>query len=363
MGPELSAPLPGGNPPAAAGALRGRERFNVLRLICVIAVWVGVLVRLYSGSTLWLDETLSVNISALPVSGLFDALRHDGSPPFFYLLLHGWMDLFGTSDLAVRSLSTLVSLAALPAGYQLGRRLGGREAGLAAVVLLATNPFLIRYATETRMYSLIVLLVLVGALLTVRAVATPTLGRLWPVALTAGLLSLTHYWTIFLLIAAVVTLGVLGFRNDQRVYWRPAGAILAGQILFLPWVPAFLYQARNTGTPWAPSAQLTDVVLAIRDWSGGPRWFAWPLAAALVALLVSAFRPKAPTAVRALAWCAASGLVIGLIASGVAHAGYASRYTSPSIALVLVLCGVRMSRLDRLSVRLRPCWSRPWDSR
>ena len=36
--------------------------------------------RLHSGSALWLDEALSVNIARLPAPDLFAALRHDGSP-------------------------------------------------------------------------------------------------------------------------------------------------------------------------------------------------------------------------------------------------------------------------------------------
>lgn len=344
-------------PPLDVPSVASTHRpFDAFRLICSLSVGVGVLLRLYSGSALWLDEALSVNISALPIGELFSALRHDGSPPLYYLSLHAWVELFGSSDLAVRSLSTLASLAALPIGYLVGRRLEGRFGGPAVLVLMATNPFLIRYATETRMYSLVVLLVLIGTLTTLRAVERPTFGRLWPVALVAGALSLTHYWTIFLAVLAITTLAFLGLRADRpAACWRSAAAIIAGQLLFLPWVPAFLFQLRNTGTPWAPSARLTDLLLAVRDWSGGPEWFAWPLALALVVLMVVALRrshgaddgraASAQRAVRALSACAIGALILGLLSSGVAHAGYASRYTSPSIALVLLLSGVGLSRL------------------
>ena len=49
-----------------------------------------------------------------------------------------------------------------------GRRLGGRTTATIALLLLASSPFAIRYATEARMYSLVTLLALGGYLAVVR---------------------------------------------------------------------------------------------------------------------------------------------------------------------------------------------------
>ena len=78
------------------------------------------------------------------------ALREDGHPPLYYYLLHVWTGWFGTSGAAVRSLSGVVAVAALPLAWALGRRLGGPRTAALATVLLATSPFAIRYATEAR---------------------------------------------------------------------------------------------------------------------------------------------------------------------------------------------------------------------
>ena len=115
------------------------------------AVGLGVALRAWTRSDLWLDEALSVNIARLPPGELFEALRHDGHPPLYYLLLHGWIEVFGDGDEAVRSLSAVLSVATLPVAWVAGRRYGGRVAAVATVVLLATSPFAVRYATEARM--------------------------------------------------------------------------------------------------------------------------------------------------------------------------------------------------------------------
>ena len=54
-------------------------------------------------SPLWLDEALSVNIAKLPIGQIPAALRHDGHPPLYYVLLHVWMSVLGSGDVAVRS--------------------------------------------------------------------------------------------------------------------------------------------------------------------------------------------------------------------------------------------------------------------
>src|SRR5262249_32142539 len=138
------------------------------------AVAAGIALRFYVRSDLWLDEALSVNIARLPVRSIPEALRHDGAPPLYYFLLHFWMRVFGTGDEAVRALSGVFSVAALPVFYLAGRRLGGKRVGWAAVLIAASSPFANHYATETRMYSLVMLIVALGYLAAANALERPT---------------------------------------------------------------------------------------------------------------------------------------------------------------------------------------------
>src|SRR5436190_4188502 len=96
------------------------------------AVAAGVVLRFVLKSHLWLDETLSVDIARLPIGKIPAALRHDGAPPLYYLLLHGWMRLFGTGDVAVRALSGVASVAALPLIHRAGKRISGGDGRVAA---------------------------------------------------------------------------------------------------------------------------------------------------------------------------------------------------------------------------------------
>ena len=112
----------GGEPPAGDEAeppRRGRlpaVPSGLGTLVVAGLVALGVAARFFSTSDLWLDEALSANIAKLPVGDLFEALKHDGHPPLYYLLLHYWMEVFGEGDVAVRALSGICTSSFLPPG-------------------------------------------------------------------------------------------------------------------------------------------------------------------------------------------------------------------------------------------------------
>ena len=140
--------------------------------VAVVLV-VAVVLRFWTSSDLWLDEALTVNIARLPLHEIPSFLRRDGSPPLYYYLLHFWISMFGTSDVAVRSLSGVFGVITLPLVWLAGKRLGGNRLGWIALLLLASSPFAVRYDTETRMYSLVALLTVLGFLALDRSLRRP----------------------------------------------------------------------------------------------------------------------------------------------------------------------------------------------
>src|SRR4051794_10371382 len=148
---------------------------------------------------MWLDEALSVNIARLPLGDLRDALKHDGAPPLYYLLLHVWTGVFGTGNEAARSLSGVCMVGAVVAMFFATQRFAGRTAAWIAVILLAANPYAIRYATEARMYALVALLVAYGTLVVQRAIEKPSLGRVAPFAVLVALAIYTQYWCFYII--------------------------------------------------------------------------------------------------------------------------------------------------------------------
>ena len=48
-------------------------------------------------------------------------------------------------------------------------------------------------------------------------------------------------------------------------------AYVGAVVLFLPWLPNFIYQSTHTGAPWAPPPRFGAPVLISRDLIGGDR--------------------------------------------------------------------------------------------
>ncbi|MFO1538742.1 MAG: hypothetical protein ACKOVH_13130, partial [Actinomycetota bacterium] len=238
---------------AAVPAASDRVRLLGVVLVGVVLV-AAVVLRIVVRSDLWLDEALTVNIAALPLAEMPTALRRDGAPPLYYVLLHFWIAGFGEGDTAVRALSGVLWLATLPAMWLAGRRLGGRAAGWAVVLVFATVPYTFRYASETRMYALVMFLVAWGYLALRRALEAPTLGRLVPVAVVTAALLYTHNWTYYLLMTVGVLVLVQAWRgatpDARRGARRVAFAMAVGGLAYLPWLPTVLFQLGHTGTPW-----------------------------------------------------------------------------------------------------------------
>src|SRR5579875_812215 len=234
-----------------------RSRPSILAWVAgVVVTAVGIGLRFYEPSALWLDETISVNISRLPLFQIPGGLRQDGAPPLYYVLLHFWMLAFGNSDVAVRSMSGVISVVTLPLLWLAGRRLGGRRLGWIVYFLAVTSPFLIEYATTTRMYSLMMLMSTLGFLALASALRSPKPLRLVLLGLvTAGNLY-THHWG-------------LPTRQNPAAVWRCLVAMAVGSLLFIPWAPIFVFQSLHTGTPWTSPAGPADLLNVFTDFAGG----------------------------------------------------------------------------------------------
>jgi mannosyltransferase len=276
------------------------------------------------------------------------------------------MALVGDGDTAVRALSGVLSTATLPLAYLAGRRLGGHRLGLLALVVLALNPFAVRYATEARMYSLVMLLVLIGFLVVHRAMqAPPRPGPLVGVTAVTAALTYTHYWTFWLIGATAAVAAVAAWRTTGDARRAPLGvlgAIVVGGLAFLPWLPTFLSQAAHTATPWAaPSRPTSAFATTLIGLGGGEIPEGTFLGVAMLggfALLGALGRPRGPrrvelvlervpgSAARVIALVVVLTMALGTTAALVSDNAFAARYASVVVPLVLLLTALGLSHLE-----------------
>jgi uncharacterized membrane protein len=340
-----------------------------LGLVAVLAV--GVALRFVARSSLWLDEALTVDISRLPLGRIGPWLRHDGHPPLYYWMLHGWIDVFGSTNTSVRALSGMFGVLLLPLVWLAAKRLGGRRVAWIAVAIAAVCPFAVRYSSEARMYSLVMALVLALWLVGTDALERPTWWRRVAVALLSAALLWSHYWAMWFLAAAGVLLVIHAWsmHRQQRTGERNAtlgviGSIVAGGVLFLPWVSSLLYQSAHTGTPWAKPSVPTEVVaVSVADIGGGAKGdnlvLGWSLVILVLLGLFGAavdryrveldFRSRQQGRVPAL--LIVLTLAVAMAAMWATGSGFASRYNAVWVPLFLLLAALGVSRIGAPGIR------------
>jgi hypothetical protein len=244
---------------------------TVAGLAVVVVIGFGIILRFSTHSALWLDEALTVDRARLPISKIAGSVKQDGAPPLFYYLLHFWMRVFGQSNLAARSLSGVIGVVSLPVAWLAGNRFGGRTVAWTTVVLLSSAPFAVYYSTEARMYALVILLTGCGFLALHRALEAPRPGNLIATAVVTAALLYTQYWALYLVgvVGLWLLVSALWARHEDASApgWRRSAtafaAMVVGCVLFVPWVPTFIYQSRYTGTPWAAPPNFTAVINAV----------------------------------------------------------------------------------------------------
>ena len=353
--PTPAAPAPPG-PPGPIPEIRLPARLQRVPVWLAIGAGLVVLTALslflrtkYIDGQLWDDEGLSIGIASHSLSAIPGVLRHDGSPPLYYMALHVWMRLFGSSGIETHALSDVFSMLAIPVGLWAGWSLFGRRTGLIAAVLFGTSAFLTYHGQETRMYSLMALLGILAAAGFIHAFVYRRRRYLILFAVSLALMLYTHAWGLFFWAGAMLALvPVWSASGDRRGLLRDAAlAFIGAGILFLPWLPNFFYQATHTGAPWDSAPRFGAPVQLSRDLLGGDRVTAVLVLGAgigLAALFTRRYRrtPEASAMFSMMAMVVAT-LALAWIASQVTPA-WVSRYFAPILGPMLLLAALGMSR-------------------
>ena len=268
-----------------------RNRFPTILLSVVIGLAFILRFHGISAQSFWLDELFSVTIADPdgPISDMIARVNSDVHPPLFYFLLRGWIDMFGSSELGVRSFSAAFGFAGIVFAAIYYRKLTDSWTHVTFVALLSTSFGAVWYAQEARAYSLLLTLatVLTGATLAIidqaqrqRRIAPQTLLILVAASVAAAYV---HYFGMIIAAACFVTITLLLW--DWKTMLRLvllAGAVFAGasMIWLLHHYPHI--SGLTGGRFWIPS-DLGGVLLSLLVLLFGNPWVI--LAVGIVALI------------------------------------------------------------------------------
>ncbi|AZE59553.1 MULTISPECIES: glycosyltransferase family 39 protein [Pseudomonas fluorescens group] len=197
------------------------------------AVWLLIIVmaaavRFYAITEpyVWHDEAFSVWISSLSPEAIWFHTGRDVHPPLYYLVLHGWIELFGKTAFSIRTPSAIAGVATVALCVVMVRKWVSYRASIMAGVLLALFPMLVRFSQEARMYALETLFI-TGATFALACWVERSeryrYGVLYAVLMIAALY--THYYAILAALAHWLYLVILRLHPSIR----------AGYVTSLPW--------------------------------------------------------------------------------------------------------------------------------
>jgi mannosyltransferase len=246
-------------------------------LLASILVSAAVL-RFYriGSKSLWYDEAWSVALASVDFKTAWLMVKGQIYPPLYQVLLHFWLELFGTSEAAARSLSAVFGIASVGVLYHLALRISGRRAALIAAVILACAPFHVEYSQEARGYSLLVLL----SLLSFDMLLMWLKRHSWlygpAYVLFTALCLYTHPYG-FLIPLAQTLIWIFRLIEERKhpgkelLWWMALAGSVA--LLFLPILPIFFRAAVGVSHEfWIKRPVWADIWGTIKEFLGQSVW-------------------------------------------------------------------------------------------
>ena len=318
-------------------------------LVLLLAISAVLRTRQFSGP-LWFEEGIAVGIASRSFGGVLHAAYVGGSAPLYYLLLHFWVNTVGSGEAAVRGLSLLFALLAIPVAGWAGWSLAGPRAAFYGAIVFAFGATLTTYAEQALPLTLLIVLSLVAVTAFLHAFAHRR--RQYLVVCTLALVAAlyTHFSAGLLLFGMLVAFGVIvrcAQPGDRRALVRDGLLCLGGVVLlFVPWLPATIHQILHATSPWH-YVPLTGASIP-GQMVGGERVDAALAAAGVIGLgpmLLVRSRRRTPEAVAC--WALATIVVAGL---GLAAIGelvttvWTVRFFAPLGAALLLLGALAAAR-------------------
>jgi hypothetical protein len=322
------------------------------------------------GQSFWYDEAATANVVHFGwTHGLLTQIANgESTPPLYYFAVKVWAEVFGNTEVGLRTFSALAGTAAVAVAYLIGVEVAGRRVGLITGALTALNPALIWYSQEARSYELFVLLAGLTVLFCLRARRERRSGAdrsrrelvCWSAA--SALALATHYYAGFVIAAEAAWL--FWDARQRRSGIRPlllacAPLVVVGGAL----LPLMIHQVHVGHSSWIDRVDLSqrtgqvvvelisfncglvNAVLSIKPGGG------WALAA-MLGVLAGGFgvvRTAAPARAKVvpIAALGAVVIVVPLAVAFVASGGFYDRNLLGAWIPLIVVLAFGFTRLPR----------------
>jgi len=352
------------------------SRWFVPALLGLIMV-VAVVVRFYDigGESIWWDEGFSHRWATMPWREVIRETSHeDYNPPLYYLMLNGWVHLFGDSEASMRVPSAISSAVAVFLTYLIARQLTSRNVGLFAAGAMAVSSYQIVYAQQARAYGLLMMCVLGSMYCFLRLMRDwkPLLLAIY--VLSTAAMFYTHVYGVFFFGVQGLALLAIWIRRapTQFTIKRTIVVSLVLLVMLIPWIMFAISRGEAAETSfWIEFPTAKVVAGAFERLAGSiPLVTALGLLCLLAAcVLIFSIRklPQPSEAVDPINGFTKLGSLtflftwfilphaVPLLVSYALHPIYYHRYTIPMAPAMYILAGIGLMALRPQPVRIVVC--------
>jgi len=287
-------------------------------------------------TSLWGDEAFTAVAVKENFLRMLEIVTKDTAPPLYYLCLFVWTRIFGSSEIAIRSLSLLLYLGTIFIVYLITKRIWDKKTGLLAAFLALANPFLFPFAFEGRMYAILVFTVTLSFYFFFTA---NNLG--YVLAAAAALYS--HHYAILVIIFQFFW-RLITIKNLKHNWFKFLKIYLLIGLLYLPWLyPLYKQLSMVSGQGfWLGKPIFKDIFGLILKYLLGNIVFLWQkylLLLVIIILIFKQWRKKLKENCILIGWVFSPILIAFLLSQGKTSIFY-DRYLIFIIpAIILLLAG------------------------
>lgn len=307
-----------------------------------------------AGPSFWIDESATLAISRRSIPNILGTLKNvDAVHGLYYVFMHFWLQVAGTSEFAARFPSAL-ALASAAAGIAvLGMRITGPRLGLIASMVFAANPTVSRFAEEARTPAFVTALAVWATVAFCRARYTGRRGPWVRYSILVGLLILTNIFGFFVVAAHATSIGW----DHRKSFTLPLPLLvpalrcwlLSVSFPLLVLTPFVLFALTQRGqVDWIPRPEVSTLLKLGVLLAGAPNliFMAVPL------VLLGAVVAERSVGIGLMAWMLVPAAT--LLAASVVHPVFLTRYVVYSVPACCLLMGLA---LDWLVARIAVGWA------
>src|SRR3989338_2251456 len=206
---------------------------------------------LFLTQSLWRDEAFSYFMAKKNIFEMIFLTAKDFNPPLYYFILHFWMKIFGGSEIALRSLSIIFFWATIYVAFLFLNNIFKikQKKSFFYLLFFVINPFLLYYAFEARMYSMLAFFATLSFYYFLKKNY-----KFYTLVTVLGLF--THYFMIFVVAGQWLFLWI----NKKKGFQFKKSAIYISGLVFSPWLLFSLLQRNLFSSYWITRPQIKYIL-------------------------------------------------------------------------------------------------------